>query len=106
MYTKCQWPVPIWIQYVGGILNCGLLREVIYGLLWNNPMQQSAGKANTTLASQEIPCTLWDQKVHYCVCNSRPLVTLLSKISLFQDLLYYFCILHFNIIFTFFCKIY
>ena len=82
-----------------GILNCGLLHEVINGPLWSDPMQQWAWKPITFLASQEIPCTLWDLKVHYCVCNSLPLVTILSQISLFQDFLYYFCTMHFNIIF-------
>jgi len=90
-----------------GILNYGLSHEVINGLLWNNPTQQSAWKANNSLASQEIPRTLWDLKVHYCIFNSLPLVTILSQLSLFQDLLYYFCTMHFNIIFVFFfCKIY
>jgi len=91
-----------------GILNCDLLHEVINGLLWNNPMQQSACKANNSLASQEIPCTLWDLKVDCSVCNSLLIVTILSQLSLFQDLLYYFCTMHFNIIFAFFffCKIY
>jgi hypothetical protein len=42
-------------------------------------MEQSPSQElNSHWASQEIPCLLWDPKVHYHVCMCLPLVLILS----------------------------
>jgi len=41
-------------------------------------MEQSPfSEANSHLASQEIPCLLWNLKVHYCVHKRPPLAPIL-----------------------------
>jgi hypothetical protein len=39
--------------------------------------QKSSWEAENCLAAQEIPCFLWNQKVHYCVHKSPPLFLIL-----------------------------
>ena len=60
-------------------------------------MEQSLSwEANTSSASQEIPCILWNPKDHYGFYKSPPLVPILKKIQpmppihLPKDLSYYF----------------
>jgi hypothetical protein len=45
-------------------------------------MQQSPSwEANSHSASQDIPHLLWNQKFHYCVHKSLPLVPVLSELT-------------------------
>jgi len=39
-------------------------------------------EANKFTATQEIPHTLWNQTVHYCIHKSAPPVPILSQINL------------------------
>jgi hypothetical protein len=43
-------------------------------------MQHSpSSEANTSLASQQIPCFLWNLNVHYRIHKSRSTVSILSQ---------------------------
>jgi len=42
-------------------------------------MEESPSEANSHLASQEIPCLLWNPNVHYCVHKSLPLIPIPSQ---------------------------
>ena len=43
--------------------------------------EQSPSEANRFSASQEIPCVLWNQKIHYRVYKTPPPVPILSQIN-------------------------
>ena len=59
-------------------------------------MGQSPWETNWFLASQEIPCILWNLKVHYHVCKCPPPVSALSQLKPFQTP--HFLKIHLNII--------
>jgi hypothetical protein len=58
-------------------------------------MEQSPSDANSHSTSQETALLLWNQKVHYCVHKSQPLVHILNPVN---TLVSHFLNIHFNII--------
>ena len=44
--------------------------------------QSPSRKADSSLGSQEIPCILWNLKIHYDVQNNPPTVSILGQINI------------------------
>jgi len=63
-------------------LHCGLTLDLVfyYYLLTSSLGQSPPWEANSSSASQEIPCILWSLDVHYRIHNSPPPVAILSKV--------------------------
>ena len=62
-------------------------------------MEQSPSwEANWFAASQEIPCILWNLKVHYCVHKCQSPVPTLSQLDPFHTLISHFLKIYLNII--------
>jgi len=58
-----------------------LLTYLITSLLTYSMEQSPSWEANWFAASQEIPCTLWNMKVHYCIHKCPPPVPILSQLD-------------------------
>jgi len=83
-----------WLQFIN--LNDTYL--ITY--LLNYSMKQSLfWEANQFLASQEIPCILWNPNVHYRIHKLPLPIPLLSQINPFQASPIHFLKIYFNIIF-------
>ena len=59
--------------------------------------QRPSWEANQFSASQEIPCILWNPKVHYHIYKSSPTCTILSYVNSVHTPTFYFLKSHFNI---------
>jgi hypothetical protein len=59
--------------------------------------QTSSSETDSSSTSQEIPCILWDPKVHHSV-HSLPLFPITSQTNLVQNLPSCFFQIHFHII--------
>jgi hypothetical protein len=62
------------------------------------PMERSPWETYSHSASQEIPCLLWNLKVHYRVHNSPPLVPILSHMHQVDNFPHNFPKIHSNVI--------
>ena len=60
--------------------------------------QSSCPYANSCSAGRDIPCILWNLKVHHCAHNSLPLIPILSKMKPVHILPFYFFNSHFRVI--------
>jgi hypothetical protein len=83
----CIWMALCSISQCFCKLSCENSKEL--SLSWDDGISTS---------SQEIPCTLWNPKIHYCGHKSTSLVTILSQINSIHTIPSYFFKIHFNII--------
>jgi hypothetical protein len=74
-------------------------QNYIFTHLLTYSMQQSPSwEANWFSASQEIPCILWNLKVHYCIYKCPPPVPILSQVNSVHAPPSHFLKIHLNII--------
>jgi hypothetical protein len=70
--------------------------EVTKEKLTNYIEKRPPSEINSQSASQEIPCPLWKQMVHYRVHNSPPPVSMLSQMHAVHTFPPYFTNVHSN----------
>lgn len=73
-------------------VNEGIISTRTNSMFSNSP----SWEANSTFRSQEIPCILWNLKVHYSVRKSPPPSNILSQINSIHTPKPNFPMIHFN----------
>ena len=78
-HVKIHTKLPrIYIKFYLHLLLCS---DLFITLLTYSMVQSPSWEANWFAASQEIPCILWNLKVHYHIYKSLPPVPILSQIN-------------------------
>ena len=75
-----------------------IIMQTLQLLYLINPMEKSPGKATSSSASQEIPCTLCKPEIRYHVHSNWPLLPILDEINPAHASPPYFFKIYFNII--------
>jgi hypothetical protein len=77
----------------------GFIKKVKISTTKLTPWKQSPSwEADSHSASQEIPCFLWNPKLHYRVHKNQPPVPILSQMNIIYTPKTYFSKIHFNIV--------
>ena len=75
-----------------------LVEPKVNNLLLTYSMDQSPWEANLFSASQEIPCILWNPKLHYRIHKCPPPVRFLSQLDPLHSTTSHFLKIHLNVI--------
>jgi len=74
------------------------MEEGLYVLRTYSVKQSPYSEANSFSASQEIPCVLWNPKVHYCIHKCSPPVPTVSQLDPVHTPTSHFLKIHLNMI--------
>jgi len=85
-------------HYLLTYLPTYLHTNILTYLLTHSMEQSPSWEANRFSASQEIPCNLWNLKVHYFIHKCLPPVPILSQLNLVHTPTSDFLKIHLNII--------
>ena len=76
------------------IISCDTLHYLLTSLLTYSMEQSPSWEANRFSASQEIPCILWNPKVHYRIHKCSPPVPFLTQLNPFHTPTSHFLSIH------------